>query len=279
MSVQGNLIPPAQYYNYPAMAATALDDQNNIDKWSDLFQRVNDELATDTMEIANLENQVENTPGCSPRTPLTIARGRPPSIPPTTSSSNESGRPGAPERDTRRDLPGPLAHARRPKRGRLATGRPDAARPTPRPPIRQRRRVRRAPHRPAAFGRGCIRLYQSKASRPAASSWSRPAAFLEGEKRKARRGRPADETKKPELRAGRLRRRSVSSSAAVSRREATGAPLRPPAHTATARTARRRARGHKDSDSVPASLLEQNPNLYGFRQIRPNESRELRAVT
>ena len=137
MSVQGNLIPPAQYYNYPAMAATALDDQNNIDKWSDLFQRVNDELATDTMEIANLENQVENTPGCSPRTPLTIARGRPPSIPPTTSSSNESGLPGAPRAryPPRPSRPlgaraAPQARAARNVPGRierLATGRPDAA--------------------------------------------------------------------------------------------------------------------------------------------------------
>jgi hypothetical protein len=50
-------IPPVQYYNYPSVNS-ALDGQNDIGKWSDLFQRVNDELTTDTMEIANLENQV-----------------------------------------------------------------------------------------------------------------------------------------------------------------------------------------------------------------------------
>jgi hypothetical protein len=50
-------IPPVQYYNYPAVNS-ALDGQDEIGKWSDLFQRVNDELTTDTMEIANLENQV-----------------------------------------------------------------------------------------------------------------------------------------------------------------------------------------------------------------------------
>ena len=54
-----NIRPPVQYYNYPSVVGSALDSDNTMDKWSDLFQRVNDELATDTMELSNLENQVE----------------------------------------------------------------------------------------------------------------------------------------------------------------------------------------------------------------------------
>ncbi len=54
-------VPPVQYYNYPSLnsasVSSAWGGEDNIGKWSDLFQRVNDELTTDTMEIANLENQ------------------------------------------------------------------------------------------------------------------------------------------------------------------------------------------------------------------------------
>jgi hypothetical protein len=38
---------------------SAVDGDDTIDKWQDLFQKVNDELATDTMELSNLENQVD----------------------------------------------------------------------------------------------------------------------------------------------------------------------------------------------------------------------------
>ncbi len=55
-------VPPVQYYNYPALnsasVSSAWGGEDSIGKWSDLFERVNDELTTDTMEIANLENQV-----------------------------------------------------------------------------------------------------------------------------------------------------------------------------------------------------------------------------